>query len=59
MVSATDPYGRFLGFLDREWRISETNLEPTTSTICEVKTEHSTLERIDIYEKSATCLPHC
>jgi hypothetical protein len=35
---------------NNEWRISDTNLVPTASAICGVKTEHSRLKPTEAYE---------
>jgi hypothetical protein len=37
-----------------DWRISESNLAPTANAIFGVKSEHSRLEPIEIYEQSVT-----
>jgi hypothetical protein len=37
-----------------EWGINESNLAPTANAICGVKTEHSRLEPIEIYEQSVS-----
>jgi hypothetical protein len=37
-----------------EWRISEINLAPTSSAICEVEYEHSRQKPIETYEDSVT-----